>query len=659
MPSAAPTRIYSCACGGCSFSSEDPLKLSHCSKCKLALYCCRDHQVLHWKQAHKAECFPPEEHNNQAVGYFCLASETTSRAEAAHAAKTALAESAGIALFVGKTSQGRPKIVTDYWGLNDENRGSSDRQVPPDLYLSHIPPALFRKVAEDPKMPIIDSMTAMTTESLCIQSIGPAMNGVDSAMLSQVVRSKPFAIATRAIFTPTKRNEAIQFIRESLQCVDWTLQIPTPARIREQTDCLVGTPLSLEGGIEMLYVTNPAPCFGDLTKSELDWFNRQGREYPVLMSPIVVYRSVEEGWALARVNHGTYVPLLLDPATRFTTFDTDTMFLKVVVAAAEIGDVTVMYCAWKTTKKCAVAQKQEEAFIQATRKLLNILVKVHPHPRREETYFLHGLGELYESRASWLIRAGQDAAEELLSAARCYHFAAMNTHQFSPNNFLRWSSYHHLGKAFLHLEDWEMAKRAFLWSMTDPFARCDKGSARGATSTAMIALWDINQMTEKERRQETKRSLKNRRVELKKNNLPSYRTVCSHCSEPLEVSQHSEKHCAQCLTIYCSRECQMSDWPTHKKICEPIQQNNKRSTGTFARYGGCSESTRELLSAVNWTITKSTMSLSEGAQRANEWKQTQPQRVRLDGPPWMMAELFRSTAQEGAQTYELASGNSL
>ena len=577
--------------------------------------------MLHWKQAHKAECFPPEEHHTRVVSYFCLDSDQFSHGDAIHAAKSAIAESAGIALFVGKTSQGRPKIVTDYWSLDDENRGSSDRQVPPALYLSHIPPALFRKVAVNPKMSIIDSMT----ESLCNQCIsGPAAGGVDSARLHQLVSSNPFHIATRAIFTSTKRNEAIQFIRESLQSIDWTLQIPTPARIQEQTESLVGTPLSLEGGIEMLYLTNPVPCFADLTKSELDWFNRKEKEYPVLMSPIVVYRSVEEGWVLARVDHGTYVPMPLDPATHLTSFDMDAVFLKMFVAAAEIGDVTAMYGVWKTTKNFAVAQKQEEVFIQATRKLLNILVKVHPHPRREETYFLHGLGELYESRASWLIRGGQDAAEELLSAARCYHLAAMNTHQFSPNNFLRWSCYHHLGKAFLHLEDWEMAKRAFLWSLTDPFAWCDKGSARGATSTTLIALWDINQMTEKERRQQTKRSLKNQRTELKKNNLAYYKTECRHCSESLKVSQHSEKHCAQCLTIYCSRECQEKDWPTHKKICEPAQQNNERGTGTFARYGGCSESTRELLSAVNWTVTKSTMSLSEGAQRANEWRQTQP-----------------------------------
>jgi pre-rRNA-processing protein TSR4 len=31
-------------------------KLQRCSKCKQVSYCCREHQVAHWKLVHKLEC---------------------------------------------------------------------------------------------------------------------------------------------------------------------------------------------------------------------------------------------------------------------------------------------------------------------------------------------------------------------------------------------------------------------------------------------------------------------------------------------------------------------------------------------------------------------------------------------------------------------------
>lgn len=49
---------------GCSYPgctnlngrSEAELPLQVCSKCRGARYCCREHQVAHWKAGHKGQC---------------------------------------------------------------------------------------------------------------------------------------------------------------------------------------------------------------------------------------------------------------------------------------------------------------------------------------------------------------------------------------------------------------------------------------------------------------------------------------------------------------------------------------------------------------------------------------------------------------------------
>ena len=639
MPPVA--RIYSCA-SGCGFTSEDPSALRKCSKCKLARYCCRDHQMLHWKKGHKAECFPPEAQNSQIIGQFCLDSDSTPQDKATLAARSALGGRSGAALFVGTSrQQGRKvKIITDVWDIEDCGSNSSDEQVPPDLYLSHIPPALLCK-AEDtwianPKISMIDA----ATQRLCHRFWSDPILSGNLATFQQVVSSKPFACALKAALREERRGEAVQCIREQLQSVDWTLQIPVPARIQEQAKSLVGKPLTLKGGIEMVYLTEPVPCFADLTKSQMDWFNKKASPLPMVKSPIVVYCCVKEGWVMGRVNPRLHLPFPLDPATNFTSFDKDAMFLKMFVAAAEFRDVTAIYAAWTPAKKFAVAQKQEHVFIQAAQKLLKLLLEIHPQPQREEAYFLHDLGEVHESRASWLIRAGQDATEELLSAARCYHLAAARTHQFSPNYFIRFTHYHSLGITLLRLDYPEMAKRAFFWSLTDPCAwmtSSDECCKRGTIITSLNSWWDGNQMTQAERKKVNRIALKDQRSQLKKCNLSDghYKSRCAHCDKSLQENRQNEQHCARCLAPYCSRGCQQSDWPAHKKICKQAQ-NDSTAGASLSFDETCSDATRALLDAVDWTKMKSTMSLAEGARRADEWQQ--PERMEIRMPQWMVPE---------------------
>ena len=119
----------------------------------------------------------------------------------------------------------------------------------------------------------------------------------------------------------------------------------------------------------------------------------------------------------------------------------------------------------------AVLRRKEHLFIEAAEKLLQQLLKVHPQARREDSLFQYDLGVLHESRASLLLKERgrqADAREVMLAAARCYHTAARCTHQFHPSRKLRHPAYHALGKTFERLGELEMAKRAYLWAMTDP-----------------------------------------------------------------------------------------------------------------------------------------------------------------------------------------------
>jgi len=54
-------KVKKSSCAMCGATrSETGGKLSTCSKCNSVAYCCRHHQVLHWKNGHKQECAKSE-----------------------------------------------------------------------------------------------------------------------------------------------------------------------------------------------------------------------------------------------------------------------------------------------------------------------------------------------------------------------------------------------------------------------------------------------------------------------------------------------------------------------------------------------------------------------------------------------------------------------
>ena len=56
-------------------------------------------------------------------------------------------------------------------------------------------------------------------------------------------------------------------------------------------------------------------------------------------------------------------------------------------------------------------------------------------------------------------------------------------------------------------------------------------------------------------------------------------TSCSNCHKAAEQLATTLKRCGSCHTApYCSRECQVAHWPTHKPVCQGTSQPTKRQT---------------------------------------------------------------------------------
>lgn len=564
----------------------------------------------------------------------------------------------GAALFLGCSEAGKIGIITQVWSLQDYEQPAIEGGV----YLPPAPPALIRQ-AHDAR--IADPFACVTNPATC--RLGEQFCGADSTlggnpqMYEDMTRTPQFQIAMEAAFSKTTRKDGIAYLNALISAVDWThmqplMELPASSQIRDRMNGLIGQTLSLQGNtIELVYVTSPVPCFAHLDKQQLDWFNgamnRSKGVYfhcPVIQSPVALYICEQEGWALCRLKKQIHLPLSLVQGTHFTSAEKDTFFLKCFAAAAELGDVTALYGFWDQAKQAAITLKQEHIFVQAAQKLLLLLSQVgHPHLQREESSHLYSLGEVHEARASWLLREGQveDGKMVLLESARCYHAAALRTHQFMPNRYCRFRAYNALAVTLRRLDDFEMAKRAYMWALTDPTSWLNpiltKGSNRPLLRANLGHLYDMKQKTEKERQKVTKIDLKGQRsvLKTKKQKEEHYKVWCRHCKKVLKEVCGDEQRCARCLASYCSKFCQQADWPLHKSTCQSNPPRSKDLTApeSFTSLPGpCADATRALLSeTLDWSSDGSvqawTLSLAQAESRAVTWTTRYSQGIDL--PP--------------------------
>jgi hypothetical protein len=274
--------------------------------------------------------------------------------------------------------------------------------------------------------------------------------------------------------------------------------------------------------------------------------------------------------------------------------------------------------------------------------------------KRQEAFFLIELGAVYESQASWMDRKGQEeeAAAALQSAARCYYQAAKRTHEFVPNRSMRLDRYCNLGVTLLRLGHSEMAKRAFLWGLTDPFAWKEHYAQPGGgrIDRHLCSWWDLchDGKDEDALRKIHQKAMKAQRAAYKNINSSStyYVVECPFCKKRIKETRLNEQRCARCLISYCSEGCYRNDWPQHKKTCKQVAAVNNddgneelKSDASliYDKYGTCTESTRERLSL--WTNTKFFTSLSSRTERVEVWKRTTRTAISLDLPLWLAASM--------------------
>ena len=64
---------------------------------------------------------------------------------------------------------------------------------------------------------------------------------------------------------------------------------------------------------------------------------------------------------------------------------------------------------------------------------------------------------------------------------------------------------------------------------------------------------------------------------------PQDRTACAACG----AKQQIMKRCTRCkAVVYCSRDCQTSDWQTHRLLCGPNPQHTIQTEDTCSISGG-------------------------------------------------------------------------
>jgi len=306
----------------------------------------------------------------------------------------------------------------------------------------------------------------------------------------------------------------------------------------------------------------------------------------------------------------------------------------------------------------ATANKLEHIFLEAAKKLLSLLSHVGPpHQQREKVRFLFDLGKIHVSRALRLLKENQveEGDCELLKAAHCHHASALCTHQFYPNRYMRFISYNALGETLVQLEDFEMAKRAFLWAASDPTAWINPNKVE--LSVNLLDLWSKEQTTQKEHGKSRKSKLKNKRAQLKKGlqqqpKKQQHINWCDRCKKKIKESVGDELRCARCLASYCSKDCQVADWPTHKSTCQsaPPRTQDLLALETFEAFlGPCSEGTQALMMEhLDWKVDGSlqawNLTLTESARVAAAWSAQQAQLYqRFPATPQWLLDFLRST----------------
>jgi len=686
---APPCRIYKCSRGGCGFATEDRSQLKACAQCKQALYCCREHQVEHWKSGgHRHECCTPQDNLDSFVGTFfgpgegpsninnTVAELLTGAVEDAVLRNKSERTPSGVACGCGlhESYGNRPVVISDMWCpiieqdtfestlSNNDNAAAAAL----DLYLPPVPPALVRRAAAYMQSKLGANVIDKANHQLCWRVWMEFSTGGIKAEEWPQVLSNPM-LEPHILFLCYEKDDSnpnravsLELVQKSLRSMLWVqqanlLQHRIPVEACQQGASLIGKTLKLNSGIEMVHFTDPAICFPKYTEMQQDWFHRHQsqpweyvgepcKELPLIRSPVVAYCCREENWFLIRFNPSIHVPVSLHPSMEgdrrivrrdLTAEEGDIVFLKVLIAAAEFGDVCAIYGCFDPAQQAAVALKQEDVFIEAVEKLLVPLkTQCGDEGRKHASYFDHEIGLTHELRAATFARRGnmEEARAEQLAAARAFHRSAEATRTFTPSRHIRAIRFRSLGSALTKLGDFAAAKRAFLWATTDPLAWLAGGYTKTVREIPLWysfrKLWEMEQMTETEQQEECVRILKADRSMTKKlfqSNKGKYLGPCRFCKKTLNSSRYSDAHCGKCHARYCDRDCQRNHWPEHKYEC--TVKDNNISRDCRKHLGTCSDETRALLSSIPWGDLACTITLSEAARLADEFEARQSTRT--------------------------------
>ena len=155
---------------------------------------------------------------------------------------------------------------------------------------------------------------------------------------------------------------------------------------------------------------------------------------------------------------------------------------------------------------------------------------------------------------------------------------------------MRYKCYTALAVALILSGKPELAKRPYLWAMTDPHAFNEEEKLQ--ICSQLSYLWHmIHHMDEKNINKSRTKTLAKHRQELLKNRMTyndTFLVKCTNCDTNFHLGAGAEKLLCRCQSPYCSKECQKQDWSNHKSICRKLEAKMfiKES------YGFCSEDSR-------------------------------------------------------------------